>query len=80
MHQNGVVGKRKVALIIGSSQGVGAKAAVRLVDEGFPIVLNHRESDILKQEVVQKGSECIAVQADVSQEHMSQNCLMPSTK
>ena len=65
--------KKKVALITGSSKGIGAKAAMRLADEGFSIVLNYKasyqEADILKQEIVQKGSECIAVQADVSQEH-----------
>ncbi len=43
-----------------------------MADEGFSIVINHketyREASILKQEIVQKGSECIAVKADLSQE------------
>jgi len=61
-----------VALITGSSKGIGAKTAMRLADDGFSIVLNyrdsHREANILKQDIIQEGRECIALQADVSQE------------
>lgn len=64
---------KSVALITGSGKGIGAKTAMRLADEGFSIVLNYKDSQrdagIIKQQIIQKGSECIAVQADISQEH-----------
>lgn len=36
--------KKGVALITVSSEGIGAKTAMRLADEGFSIVLNYEES------------------------------------
>jgi glucose 1-dehydrogenase len=61
----------KIALVTGSSQGIGQGVAVRLAQEGAKIVVNfhsHPEGadDTLKQ-IHDAGSEGIAIQADLGQ-------------
>ena len=62
--------KDRVAIITGSSRGIGKAVALRFAEEGAKIVVNCRAStDQAKQVVSQiekKGSQAIAVQADVS--------------
>jgi len=62
--------KDRVAIITGSSRGIGKAVALWFAEEGAKIVVNCRASkDKAKQVVSQieeKGSEAIAVQADVS--------------
>lgn len=62
--------KDKVAIITGSSRGIGKAVALRFAEEGAKIVVSCRVSmDQAKQVVSQiehKGSQAIAVQADVS--------------
>lgn len=61
-----------VALITGSSRGIGAKAALLLAEYGYSIVLNYKNSpdkaERMRSKIRQSGVECIAVQADVSKE------------
>jgi len=62
----------KVAVITGSSRGIGAATARLMAAEGYSIVLNYQYStakaEALKQEISAMGVPCIAVQADVSEE------------
>ena len=61
----------KVAVVTGSSRGIGAAIAMRLAAQGAKVMVNHRSSAAGAAEVVsaieQNGGEAIVVQADVSQ-------------
>lgn len=60
----------KVALISGSSRGIGRAIALRLAEEGARIVVNYRRNTEQAQAVVaaieRLGSQALAVQADMS--------------
>lgn len=60
----------KVALITGSSRGIGRAIALRLASEGARIVVNYRrnvqEAESVVVEIGQLGSRALAVQADMS--------------
>jgi glucose 1-dehydrogenase len=61
----------KVALVTGSSQGIGQGVAVRLAQEGAKIIVNYHSNpegadDTIKQ-IVAAGSQAIAIQADLGQ-------------
>jgi 3-oxoacyl-[acyl-carrier protein] reductase len=60
----------KVALITGSSRGIGAEIAIRLAADGFKVVVNYAGSPGPGREVADKvkaaGGEAIVVQADVA--------------
>lgn len=62
----------KVALVTGSSQGIGRATAERLARAGADIVINYRSNAGAAAEakacIEALGRRCIAVQADVSQE------------
>lgn len=62
----------KVALVTGSSQGIGRATAERLAIAGADIVINYRSNAgaaaEAKASIEALGRRCIAVQADVSQE------------
>ena len=62
----------KLALITGSSQGIGRATAIRLAQSGADIVINYRSNANAAAEVKayieDMGRRCIAIQADVSQE------------
>lgn len=61
---------QKVALITGASRGIGASLALRLVDDGFAVVINYansaKDAEALVQRITDEGGRAIAVQADVS--------------
>ncbi len=62
----------KIALVTGSSQGIGRATALRLAQSGADIVVNYRSNASaaaeVKANVEEMGRRCIAIQADVSQE------------
>jgi 3-oxoacyl-[acyl-carrier protein] reductase len=62
----------KIALVTGSSQGIGRATALRLAQSGADIIVNYRNNAgaaaEVKEQVEASGRRCIAVQADVSQE------------
>src|SRR5450432_672771 len=62
----------KIALVTGSSQGIGRATAERLGQAGADIVINYRNNAGAAQEakayIEALGRRCIAVQADVSNE------------
>lgn len=62
----------KLALITGSSQGIGRATAIRLAQSGADIVINYRSkanaAAEVKAHIEEMGRRCIAIQADVSQE------------
>ncbi|MEM9804883.1 MAG: 3-oxoacyl-[acyl-carrier-protein] reductase [Cyanobacteria bacterium P01_D01_bin.56] len=62
----------QVAIITGSSRGIGKAAALALASEGASVVVNYARSSAAADEVVAEitgaGGSAIALQADVSQE------------
>lgn len=61
----------KVAVVTGSSRGIGRAIALRLAAGGARVVVNYRSDEAAAQAVVQEiekaGGQAIAVRADVSQ-------------
>ncbi|HKA55676.1 MAG TPA: glucose 1-dehydrogenase [Candidatus Binatia bacterium] len=60
----------KIALITGSSRGIGRAVALRLAAEGARVVVNYRrnaeQAEAVVAEVRRLGSSAVAVQADMS--------------
>ena len=60
----------KVAVVTGSSRGIGAAIATELAAQGATVVINHRDSAEQAQAVVAQieaaGGQAVALQADVS--------------
>ena len=60
----------KVAIVTGSSRGIGAEIALTLANAGARVVINYVQNKLSADEVCaaisSAGGECIAVQADVS--------------
>ena len=61
----------KVAVVTGSSRGIGANIVRLLAAQGAKVILNHRSSadaaEEVAAEVKENGGEVLVVQADVSQ-------------
>ncbi|WP_298907925.1 glucose 1-dehydrogenase [uncultured Nostoc sp.] len=61
----------KVAIVTGSSRGIGKEIAMKLAHEGAKVVVNYSSSPKKAEEVVnqiqQQGGEVMAIQADMSQ-------------
>ncbi|MFN2291387.1 MAG: 3-oxoacyl-[acyl-carrier-protein] reductase [Anaerolineae bacterium] len=66
----------KVAVVTGSSRGIGRATALRLAAGGAKVVVNYQGNEAAAQEVVQQiqsgGGEAIAVQADVKDPSQAQ--------
>ena len=59
----------KVAIVTGSSQGIGRAIAIELASLGLKVVVNYANSKAAAEEVVKdiirNGGEAIAVQANI---------------
>jgi 3-oxoacyl-[acyl-carrier protein] reductase len=66
----------KVAVVTGSSRGIGRAIVLRLAKGGAKVVVNCRGNEVAASEVVEQiragGGEAIAVKADVSQVDQAQ--------
>src|SRR5262245_37680602 len=62
----------KVAVVTGSSKGIGASIAIQLASEGAAVVVNYATSregaDRVVGEITARGGRAIAVQADLAKE------------
>jgi 3-oxoacyl-[acyl-carrier protein] reductase len=69
----------KVAVVTGSSRGIGAAIAKVLAAQGAKVVVNHRNSPAAAEEVVTaikaSGGEAIIIQADVAQSGEAQRLI-----
>ncbi len=63
---------KKVALITGSSRGIGKAIVLRLADDGFRVVINYNKSKVeafkIAETLKKRKKEFIIVKADVSKE------------
>lgn len=63
--------KGKVALITGSSRGIGAQIAKDFAKQGAKVVVNYQQNqqmaDDVVADIIQQGGQAIAIRADVSQ-------------
>lgn len=61
---------KKVAIVTGSSRGIGAAIAERLAHDGFAVVVNYSgnaaPAHALVDKITQQGGSALAVQADIS--------------
>jgi len=64
--------KNKVALITGSSKGIGRATALLFAKEGAKIIVNYckskKEADKVADEIKKLGSDALAIKCDVSNE------------
>ncbi len=62
--------KDKVAIVTGSSRGIGAQISINLAQAGAKVVVNYADNQLAATKVVSEiksqGGEAIAIQADVS--------------
>ena len=60
----------KIAVVTGSSRGIGAAIARELAAQGATVMLNHRDSaaqaETVVAEIIAAGGQAVAIQADVS--------------
>ncbi|MCD7900326.1 MAG: glucose 1-dehydrogenase [Bacteroides sp.] len=71
--------KGKVAVVTGSSSGIGEAIARRFAKEGMKVVINYYQEDEkatqIVEEIKKEGGEAIAVHADVKEEKDMNNLL-----
>jgi len=76
--------KNKVALITGSSRGIGKAIAILFAKEGANIVVNYFDSVVEAEKVVTEieslGVKAIKIQADVSKEEQVKNMVSQAIK
>ncbi|MEH2182274.1 SDR family NAD(P)-dependent oxidoreductase [Nostoc sp.] len=74
----------KVAIITGSSRGIGKEIAIRLAQSGAKVVINYSHSREKAEEVInqiqQQGGEATAIQADISQVEQIQQLVTASVE
>ncbi|PIV69110.1 MAG: 3-ketoacyl-ACP reductase, partial [Candidatus Aenigmarchaeota archaeon CG01_land_8_20_14_3_00_37_9] len=62
--------KDKVAIITGSSRGIGRATAIEFAKQGAKVVVNYNkskeEAEKVVEEITRLGTEAISIKADVS--------------
>jgi len=60
--------ERAVAIVTGSSRGIGRAIALELADLGYDVVVNRVKPEVppVKEQIEQRGVRCVFVQADVA--------------
>lgn len=70
--------KNKVAVVTGSSQGIGAGIATLLAEKGYAVVVTYRhnkeKAEAVVKQIVSRGGEAIAVELDVTNEQSVKEC------
>ncbi|KAF9217846.1 hypothetical protein BGZ59_009819 [Podila verticillata] len=61
---------RRVAIVTGSSRGIGRAIALRLAKDGFNVVVNYQSSADKAQEVVSQIAALPSIQSEKSKEHV----------
>ncbi len=60
----------KVAVVTGSSRGIGKYTAIELAKNGFSVVINYNkneyESNLVVEEILKLNQNCLSIKADVS--------------
>ena len=60
----------KIAIVTGSSRGIGAETAKLFAENGYSVCINYISNDVaaekVKNQILQSGGHCITVRADVS--------------
>ncbi len=76
--------KDRVAVVTGSSKGIGASIAKLMAEEGAAVVVNYatskKDAERVVDEIVQKGGKAIAVQANVTQQSEVQHLFAESNR
>jgi len=73
--------KGKVAVVTGSSKGIGRAIALEFAKEGASVVVNFAKSETAAKEFVKElGSKAIAVKADVSKKSDTETLMKVATK
>jgi len=70
--------KDKVAVVTGSSQGIGAGIAKLLAEKGYTVVVTYRsnkeKADNVVEYILSKGGEAVALELDVTSEQSVKAC------
>lgn len=70
METKKVENRQPVAIVTGSSRGIGRAIAIQLAKSGYNIMINYKESQVtaesLASELKQTGTDCLVCRADVS--------------
>lgn len=73
----------KIAIVTGSSSGIGKAIALRFGEEGAKVVVTARRLDLCERTVAQitkKGGEAWAIQTDVSDERQVEKLIQEAVK
>src|SRR5687767_3379304 len=63
---------KKIILITGGSQGIGASTAISAARKGYYVCINYHQNEIFANDVIRKirteGGDAVAMKADISKE------------